>query len=172
MDRWQVGFGAAHALGQLVQAVAVGAIVGRAGVDVGLFAGAGERDVGAFAGGVLADDQVRGVGGLALGGERVLDVGEPQVCPGCLLAVERDGLAVGQRQRDGLGVGIDVGDLRGRAVAQLAVLGVVDGVADLDLVAGMQRVWPAGNRDRLGSELAVLVADRLGAGVELVEVLV
>ena len=66
------------ALGECLQPVAFGGLVGRAGgVDVGLFAGAGERDVGSFAGGVLADDQVRGVGGLALGGERVLDVGEP-----------------------------------------------------------------------------------------------
>jgi hypothetical protein len=45
--------------------------------DVGLFSGAGERDVGALLGGVLADDQMRGIGRLALDEEWVLDVGEP-----------------------------------------------------------------------------------------------
>jgi hypothetical protein len=49
---------------------------GVAGVEVGLLAGTGERDVGPFAGGVLRDDQVCGVGRLALGGERVLHVCE------------------------------------------------------------------------------------------------
>ena len=46
------------------------------GVDVGLVAGAGQRHVAALLGGVLEDKQMRGVGGLALGGERVLGVGQ------------------------------------------------------------------------------------------------
>jgi hypothetical protein len=57
VDRWDVGFGAAHALGQRLQPVTFGGFVAVAGgVDVGLLAGAGQRDVGAFPGGVLADE--------------------------------------------------------------------------------------------------------------------
>jgi len=66
------------------------------GVEVGLFAGAGEGDVGALLGGVFAHDKVGGVGGLALAGEGVLDVGEPQVGLVDLPAVEGDLASVWQ----------------------------------------------------------------------------
>jgi len=57
---------------------------------VGFLAGASEPDVGPFPGCVLGDDQVGGVGGVALGGERVLDVGEAQVRARGLRGVEGD----------------------------------------------------------------------------------
>src|ERR1019366_8029417 len=60
----------------------------------------------------------------------------------------------------------------GGAVAKLPVLGVVQGAADLNVVAGVEVVGAPGSRDRFVAELAVLMADGLGAGVELVEVLV
>jgi hypothetical protein len=49
------------------------------------------------------------------------------------------------------------------------VLGVLDRVADLDVVPGMEPVGPAGDRDAVVAELSVLVADGLGAGAELIE---
>jgi len=52
------------------------------------------------------------------------------------------------------------------------MLGMGNRTADLDVIAGMQSIRPAGNPHRVGSELSVLGPDRLGAGVELVEVLV
>ena len=79
---------------------------------------------------------------------------------------------MGSAKLDRLGVAVDVADQRGGAVAQRSVIGVVDGATDLDLVAGVEAVRAAGRRDRLGAELAVLVADRLVAGVQFVEVVV
>jgi hypothetical protein len=58
-------------------------------VDVCPFARSGERDVGAFLSGVLSDDQMSGVGCMSLGGERMLNVGEPDVGSVELVAVER-----------------------------------------------------------------------------------
>ena len=52
------------------------------------------------------------------------------------------------------------------------MLGVLDGVADLDLIAGVQPVRAAGDREAVWAEFAVLLADCLGAGIELVDVVV
>ena len=69
-------------------------------------------------------------------------------------------------------IGGDVEHLAGGAVGEPAELVVVDGVAELDLVACAQPVGAAGGRQSVVAEFCVLVADGLGAGVELVEVLV
>jgi hypothetical protein len=50
--------------------------------------------------------------------------------------------------------------------------GCLDRVADLDVVAGVEPVRPAGEGHAGVPEFSVLAADRLGAGVELVEVFV
>jgi hypothetical protein len=141
----------------------VGAEVLGAGVDVGLVAGAGECDVGAFAGGVLGDDEMGRVGGGSLGGERMLDV--RQSCLGTveLPAAKLDLSPVTERKVSGLGVRIDVRDGGGGAVAQRAELRVGDGGAKLDLVAAVESVGPAEERDGVRPEFAVLVADGLRA---------
>jgi hypothetical protein len=59
----------------------------------------------------------RGVGRLALGGEGVLDVREPQVRAGGLRCVERHLVFVGELEGDRVAVGVDVGDVCGGAVA-------------------------------------------------------
>ena len=64
-----------------------------------------------------------------------------------------------------------LGDGGGGSVADGAV-GEGDGVADLDLVAGAQRVGAAGELEGVVAELPVPGSQRLGVGVELVEVLV
>ena len=141
-------------------------------VDVGFVSGPGEGDVGAFACGVTGDDEVGGVGGVPLGWEWVLDVGEAEVGLGDLVLVERQFGAVREAEIDGARFRVDVHDLGGGAVAQLPVFVVVDGAANLDVVAWVQFVGPAGHGNALVAELSVLAADRLGAGVELVEVFV
>ena len=78
----------------------------------------------------------------------------------------------GARARCALGSGSMSRTQRGGAVAERSVVGVVDGAADLDLVAGVQARTGGRRRDASVAELAVLVADRLGAGVQLVEVVV
>lgn len=115
------------------------------GVDVCLLAGAGERDVGALAGRVGGDDQVRGVGGVALGGEWVLDVGEPQVglVDLCHQLRRKPDLPVGEAYVAAVGeleielarAWVDAGDLGGGAVSELSVFGMVDRVTDLHVVA-------------------------------------
>jgi hypothetical protein len=142
------------------------------GVEVGVVAGAGEGDVGALAGGVFGDDEVRGVGGDPLCGEGVLDVGQPRLSGVKLLLGERGLTTVGEPQGRGLFVRFDAGEGGGSAVAQDAVLEVGDRGAQLDLVPGAQVIGAAGDGQGLVPEVAVLAADGLGAGVELVEVVV
>lgn len=115
---------------------------------------------------------MRGVSRLALGGEGVLDVGEPQIGTVGQLAVKDDLVLVGETKGDAPGFWIDVRDLGGGAVAQPAVFGMDDVAADLDLVAGMEAIGASGHWERVGPELPVLMSDRLGAGVEFVEVVV
>lgn len=101
-DRRDLWFGAAHPLGKHGQRVVLGLVEGElfalglgvGGVDVGVLAGAGERDITAFLGGVFGDDQVGGVACVALGGERVLYVGEPDARFVGLGAGEPGGAAV------------------------------------------------------------------------------
>ena len=78
-----------------------------------------------------------GVGREALGGEGVLDVREPELCCIGLVDAQVDRLSGGEHERDRLNIGVDVADQRGGAVAQRPVIRVVDGVSDLDLVAGV-----------------------------------
>jgi hypothetical protein len=115
---------------------------------------------------------VGGVGGLPLGGERVLHVGQAQLRLFDLLAVHGQVRDLGEGEVDRVGCWVDAGDLCGAAVAKLAVFAVVQGAADLDLVAVVQVVGAAGCRYRVVAEFVVLMADGLGAGVEVVEVLV
>jgi hypothetical protein len=143
-----------------------------AGVDVGAVPCSGDRDVGPFPGGVVAGDQVGRVGGLALGGEGVLDVGEAEVGLVERVRVERGLALVGEAQGEKFAIGVDVEDVAGGAVADLSGLGVLDGVADLHVVVLVELVGAPGDGESVGAELVVLVADRLGAGVELAEVLV
>jgi hypothetical protein len=49
---------------------------------------------------------------------------------------------------------------------------MLDCVADLDLVASVQLVGPTGHWDAVVAKFSVLAANRLGASVELVEMLV
>ena len=102
-DRRDLWFGAAHPLGKHGQRAVLGGLLegelfalglGVGGVDVGVLAGAGERDITAFLGGVFGDDQVGGVACVALGGERVLHVGEPDARFVGLGAGEPGGAAV------------------------------------------------------------------------------
>jgi hypothetical protein len=137
-----------------------------------VFAGAGDRDVRSFLGGVFGDDQVRGIGGDALRGERVLDVRESEVCAVGLVAVQRHLLAIIELHRDALMSGVDVGDVGMGAVAELSVLGMGDRPTDLDVVTGTELIRPARDRPRVLAELAGLRPDRLRAGVQFVEVLV
>jgi len=102
----------------------------------------------------------------------VLDVREPELRGVGLVDAQVDGLPGGERELDRLGIGVDVADQRGGAVTQRSVIRVVDSATDLDLVAGVEAVRAAGRWDRVGAELGVLVADRLVARVQLVEVVV
>jgi hypothetical protein len=78
-----------------------------------------------------------GIGRGPLGGERVLHVGEARLGLVELLPGERDLSAVGEGERRGLVLHIDVGDGGGRPVAQGAVVGVRDRGPELDLITGV-----------------------------------
>jgi len=64
-----------------------------------------------------------------------------------LFGIEGDRSSVGEPEFELAGVLVDPGDLSAGAVAQLAVLRVVDRPADLDLIAGMQSIRPAGDQE-------------------------
>lgn len=120
----------------------VGAGLGReavvAGIQVGALPGAGERDVGAFPGGVLSDDEVRGVAGVALGREGVLDVGEADI-GGCnLSAVEDRVAAVAEPELEPARV--HVAHPPERSVAYMPEVWMADCLAHLNLVAGVEVV--------------------------------
>ena len=157
-DRRDLWFGAAHPLGKHGERVVLGLVEGEllalglgvGGVDVGVLAGAGERDVSAFLGGVFGDDQVGGVGRVALGGERVLNVREPDARFVGLGAGEPGGAAVCELEGGVLVVGVDVAARWRWCRWGGAEVGVGELVADLDLVAGVQPVGAAGRREGLG----------------------
>lgn len=118
-DRGEIGFLAADVLGELSDLVSVwiGVDVLVARVDVGGLAGARERDVAALTGGVLGDDQMRAVAGVALGRERVLDVCQANRRLIDLLLIERELVAVGELDAGELLTGIDGRDRGGGTVA-------------------------------------------------------
>ena len=71
---------------------------------------------------LLGDDEVGGVGGVALGWEWVLDVGEAEVGLGDLALVEVEFGAVREAEIDGAGSRVDAGDRR-RSCRCVAVRG-------------------------------------------------
>ena len=137
-----------------------------------MLAGAGERHICPFASGVLGDDQMHRVGRLSLSGERVLNVGEPRIGSCHLILPELKADAVGKLELELARPQVNTRHVRVGPVAELPVLGETDGAPDLDVIAGMQVVGSAGKLEAVLAELAMLVADRLGASVQLVEVLV
>ena len=137
-----------------------------------LFTGAGERDIRPLSRHLTADDYVCGVCGVPLGGEWVLDVGKPQIGLLYLVMVELQASAVGEPQLELAPFTVHGRDRRAGAVAQRAVVGVVDGVPDLDLVAGVESVGTSRDRKAVLAELLVLAADRLRSRVELIQVFV
>lgn len=114
-----------------------------ADVDVSPLSCATECHVCALGGGALGDDQVRGVGREPLRRHRVLDVGQAQVGLPDLLAVHHDRPIVGQPHRQLPGPRIDACDRGGASVSEQTV-GEGDGAADLDLVAGAQKIGRPG----------------------------
>lgn len=93
---------------------------------------------------------------LSSGGEGVLNVREPKVRVGYLVAVERHLLFVDEREDDRAGGRVDVGNVCGGAVVEVSVFGVGDGAADLYLVARVQRVRAARDGERVSAELPAL----------------
>lgn len=137
VDRGEFWFGPADPIGDVLEPVEFGGSVWLVGgVDVGFVSGAGEGDVGALACGVGGDDEVGGVAGVPLGGEGVLHVGEAEIGLGDLVVVEPQFGAVRETDINGARFRVDVPDHGSRPVAQLSLL-VVDGLPDLDLVAGV-----------------------------------
>jgi|SRR5581483_2303639 len=88
-----------------------------------------------------------GVGRLPLGGEWVLDIGEADVGLVELVAPESYLSLPDQPHLDQLALRVDANSLARCPVAQLPEVGVVDGVADLNVVAGVKAVGPAGDLD-------------------------
>ncbi len=150
-DRRHFGFGGAHPLRDRRRhrvAVVVGIEVEAvsAGVDIGVLAGAGDRHIGPFAGGVLCTDHMAALDGRALGGERVLHIGQPGLRRVEQLAVKHAVATVAECQGRVGTVGVNVEDVGGAAVADASQLGVSDGMADLNLITRPQAVGAAGQR--------------------------
>lgn len=78
-----------------------------------------------------------GVGGVPLGWERMLDVGETEVGSGELVLVELQFGAVGEAEIEAARFRVDARDDADGAVAKGSSVGVMDGAADLDVVAGV-----------------------------------
>jgi hypothetical protein len=99
-------------------------------------------------------------------------VREPNLPRVELRAVERGFATVAQPQRRRSRFRVDVDDVAAHTVADRAEIRMLDRSAHDYFVAGTQSVGPARKRRALRSELAVLEADRLCAGVKRVELLV
>ncbi len=76
-----------------------------------------------------------GVGGVALGGERVLHIRQPEIRLLDLLVVELHASPVSETQLNLMPLSIHGRDCCVGAVTDRAVAGMVDRVPDLDLVA-------------------------------------
>jgi hypothetical protein len=101
----------------------------------GLVARTYEGYVGAFVSGVASDDEVGGVGSVALRWEGVLYVCEAEVRVGQFACMEAQLGAVRKAQLELARSRIDVGDHAGGAITQLALVVVPDRAADLNVVA-------------------------------------